>query len=234
MANRPKYVHTGHRQRLKQRYLAEGLDAFNEHQMLELLLFFAVPQGDTNELAHRLLEHYGSLLGVFEAEYEDLQNIAGVGAHTALLLTLMPNMWRYYQLVRYKPRTAFANRVEIADYVKHLFIGAKYEAFYLICLDTRNKVTRATKINEGTVDNVIIEPRTVVEVALRYKAKNVVLAHNHPGGSLKPTSTDLHLTNRLVNVLYGLGIGVLDHIIVADGAYLSFWEKGLLSGVNQI
>lgn len=234
MGNKPKSLHAGHRQRLKQRYLSDGLDSFNEHQILELLLFFGLPQGDTNELAHRLLTHYGSLPAVLEADYEDLQRVNGMGAHSALLLTLLPNLWRYYQLSRGKPRTAFNNRAEIADYTKNLFIGAKYEVFYLICLDTRNKVTQASKICEGTIDHVNLEPRLVAEAALRHKAKNVVFAHNHPGGSLKPTSTDMFLTNQLAAVLSGLGIGVLDHIIVADGNYLSFWEKGLLSGADQI
>jgi len=228
MADKPRNIHSGHRQRLKQRYLAEGLDSFAEHQILELLLYFALPQGDTNELSHRLIDHYGSLPAIMEAGYDDLQRVDGVGPHTALLLTLLPDLWRYYQLARGKPRDIFNNRAEMIEYVKHLFIGADNEIFYLICLDTRNRVTRAVKINEGSLDNVGIEARAVAEAALRHKAKNVILAHNHPGGSLKPTSADIHFTNQLAAVLAGLDIGVLDHIIVAEDAYVSFWEKGLL------
>ena len=229
MADKPDNIHTGHRQRLKQRYLAEGLDSFDEHQVLELLLYYALPQGDTNELGHRLIKHYGSLPAIVDAGFEDLQRVEGVGPHTALLLTLLPDLWRYYHLARGKPRDVFNSRAAMTEYVRHLFIGAGNEAFYLICLDTRNQVTRAVRINEGSVDSVGIEARIVAEAALRYKAKNVILAHNHPGGSLKPTSADLHITGQLTVALLGLDIGVLDHIIVAGDEYLSFWEKGLLT-----
>lgn len=228
MAEQPKNPHAGHRRRLKQRYLDEGLDSFTEHQILELLLFYALPQGDTNPLAHRLLEYYGSLAAVLDAEYEDLQQLTGLGPHAALLLSLLPDLWRRYRLSAQSPRPAFSNREQVAQYVQTLFIGSTYEVFYLICLNKRNLVTQAVKINEGTLDGVGIEPRLVAEAALRHRAKNVILAHNHPGGSLKPTSTDLYLTNQLAAVLAGLDIGVLDHIIVAGDQYLSFWEKGLM------
>jgi len=231
MADKRQNIHAGHRQRLKQRYLEEGLDSFTEHQVLELLLFYALPQGDTNDLAHELINSYGSLPAVLEASYEDLRRFKGVGTHTALLLTLLPDLWRYYHLQRAQPRAVLHNRTKLAEYVVNLFIGEGYEVFYLICLDARNQVTRAVKINEGTLDNVGIEPRLVAEAALRHKAKNVILAHNHPAGTLKPSTTDLHLTSQLAAVLAGLEIGVVDHIIVANHKYLSFWEKGLLPGV---
>jgi DNA repair protein RadC len=222
-------IHAGHRQRLKQRYLEEGLAYFSEHQVLELLLYYGLPQGDTNVLAHDLIERYGSLPAVLEAGYEDLRQVKGLGAHTALLLTLLPDLWRYYQLARSKPRAVIHDRRELAEYVTHLFIGEGHELFYLICLDARNNVTRAYKINEGALDSVGLEPRAVAEAALRYKAKSVVLAHNHPGGSLKPSAGDINITGQLIAALGALDIVVLDHIIVAGGKYFSFAEKGLLS-----
>ena len=231
MTDKLKNKHAGHRQRMKQRFLNEGLTSFNEHQVLELLLYYGLPQGDTNNMAHDLIERYGSLPAVLEADYEDLRQVKGLGAHTALLLTLMPDLWRYYQLARGKPRDVIRNRKELAEYVTKLFIGESYELFYLVCLDARNKVTRAVKINEGTLDTVGIEPRLVVETALRYKARNVILAHNHPGGSLKPSAADTYLTSQLALALAGLGIGVLDHFIVVNDTYLSFLEKGILPGI---
>lgn len=223
--------HSGHRERLRQRYRQEGLDNFSEHQILELLLFYSFRQQDTNELAHSLLAQFGSLAGVFDAEYEDLLQVKGVGANTALLLSLLPDVLRRYQMSLHAPRPSFQDRAAVARYVKNLFIGVQNEVFYLICLNKRNTVTQEVKINEGTVDSVTLEPRLVVEAALRCKAKNVIFAHNHPGGSLKPSSTDLHLTNRLAGILLGVGIEVIDHIIICGDQYLSFYEKGLLPRV---
>ena len=221
-------MHAGHRQRLKQRYIEEGLASFSEHQVLELLLYYGLPQGDTNALAHELLERYGSLPAVLEAAYEDLRQLKGLGAHTALLLTLLPDLWRYYQLARAKPRTAIHSREELTAYAANLFIGEGCELAYLICLDARNNVLRALKISEGALDSVGLETRAVAEAALRHQAKSVILAHNHPGGSLKPSASDISLTKQLSAALAALDITVLDHIIVADGKSLSFAEKGLI------
>lgn len=233
MAKREDHPHAGHRQRLKQRYLSSGLDAFEEHEVLELLLFFALPYQDTNDLAHRLINHYGSFAAVLDAEYNDLRSLHGVGPNTALLLSLLPDLCRFYLLSRQGSKLSFTSHKEIGEYVSKLFIGAANEMFYLICLDKCNRVTQAAKINEGTLDSVGVEPRTVAEAALRHKAKNVVLAHNHPGGSLKPTSSDMYLTTQLTAVLAGLDIGIVDHIIVAGDKYLSFWEKGLLPSAER-
>ena len=221
-------IHAGHRQRLKQRYVEEGLASFSEHQVLELLLYYGLPQGDTNRLAHQLIERYGSLPAVLEADYEDLRQLKGLGDHTALLVSLLPDLWRYYQLARGKPRAGINNRKELAAYVTHLFIGETQESLYLICLDARHQVLRAVKINEGAPDNVGLNPRAIAEAALRYKATAVVLAHNHPGGSLKPSAADLQLTEQLTAALGALDIEVLDHLIVTGGTYLSFAERGLL------
>jgi DNA repair protein RadC len=227
--NQPiKNPHVGHRSRLKQRYLDEGLDSFSEHQILELLLFYGIPQKDTNKIAHRLLEKFGSFAAVLDAKYEDLLHIGGLNPHAAFLLSSLPDVWRRYQLAQQAPRIYFGDRKDVANYVVNLFIGSTYETFYLICLNQRNCVTKAIKVNEGTLDGVGIEPRLIAEAALRQQAKSVILAHNHPGGSLKPTQTDIYLTNHLAQVLLGLGIEVIDHFIVAGGQYLSFYEKGLL------
>jgi len=228
MAAKLDNIHAGHRQRLKQRYLDEGLASFSEHQVLELLLYYGLPQGDTNALAHDLLERYGSLPAVLEAGHEDLRQLKGLGAHTALLLTLLPDIWRYYQVARAKPRAAINSRQELAAYAERLFIGEARELAYLICLDARNNVLRALKLSEGALDSVGLEARAVAEAALRHQAKSVVLVHNHPGGSLKPSAGDISLTKQISAALAALDITVLDHIIVAGGTHLSFVEKGLL------
>ncbi len=222
--------HTGHRQRMKELCLAEGLDSFPPHQVLELLLFYAVPYRDTNELAHRLLARFGSFAGVLNADYQDLLEVPGVGANTASLLTLMPEFFRRYQTDPGQGPIRLSDRERLLDYIKGLFIGYGHECFYLICLDTQNRVNQAALINEGTLDQVTIYPRIVVEAALRHKAKSVVLAHNHPGGAMRPTASDVQLTQHIAAVLTEIGITVLDHLIINGANYFSFHEKGLLAG----
>ena len=221
-------IHKGHRQRVKERYLAEGLDAFEDYQALEFLLFYAIPYRDVNDLAHRLLQKYGSLAAVMEADYYDLKSIPGIGANAAMLLSAIPSLSRAYQLDKGIKRTALDSSAALGEYAVSLFIGRTYEVFYLICLDSQNRVNHAALIHEGSINEVAIYPRIVVETAIRHKAKSVVLVHNHPGGSLRPTSSDMDLTWRLVDIMKEISISVVDHIIVSNSRYLSFAEKGLL------
>ena len=223
-----KNLHKGHRQRVKDRYIAESLDSFEDHQVLELLLYYAIPYRDINDLAHRLLDKYGSLSGVFEADYYDLRTVSGIGANTAMLLTMVPSLSRVYQLDKWGKKPIMGSTAALGEYAVNLFIGRTYEVFYLICLDAQNRVNHAALIYEGSINEVAIYPRIVVETAIRHKAKNVVLVHNHPGGSLQPTSSDMDLTWRLVDIMKDISISVVDHIIVSNSSYLSFAEKGLL------
>ena len=225
---RQKNLHKGHRQRVKDRYIAESLDSFEDHQVLELLLYYAIPYRDINDLAHRLLDKYGSLSGVFEADYYDLRTVSGIGANTAMLLTMVPSLSRVYQLDKWGKKPILGSTAALGEYAVNLFIGRTYEVFYLICLDAQNRVNHAALIYEGSINEVAIYPRIVVETAIRHKAKNVVLVHNHPGGSLRPTSSDMDLTWRLVDIMKDISISVVDHIIVSNSSYLSFAEKGLL------
>lgn len=228
--NKAENLHSGHRQRLKERALYEGLDSFQSHQLLELLLFYALPYRDTNELAHRLLSRFGSFSGVLNADYEDLVSVEGIGPHAASLLTLMPDFFRRYHSDQAAPQPQLNTRAKIIDYAVGLFIGCDHERFYMICLDTQDRVVQAALINEGTLDQVTVYPRVVVETALRHRAKTVVLAHNHPGGALRPTAADVQLTQHIAALLAEIGITVQDHLIVAVDKYYSFQEKGLLGG----
>lgn len=220
--------HIGHRQRLKNRYLAEGLDSFEDHQVLELLLFFAIPYRDTNNLAYDLLDEFGSLAGVLEAEPHELTRVKGIGSNASVFLNLVPHICRRYQQDKWGKKPLLDTSSALGEYAVTLFIGHTHEVFYLICLDAQNRLTHAALTQSGTINEVVVYPRIVVETALRHKAKSVVLAHNHPGGSLKPTAADMDLTWCLVDAMKHINIPVVDHIIVAGGRYISFVEKGLL------
>jgi len=221
-------VHAGHRERLKQRCLEEGLDSFNDHQALELLLFYAVPYRDTNELAHRLLQYFGSFSSVLDAEYHELLSVDGVGPNTAMLLSSLPEFFRRYQQGHFGPQISMKSISEIGRYAVSLFMGEKYERFYLICLDGQHNLIKAALLSEGSLGSVSVYPRIAVETALRHHAAAVVLAHNHPGGGMQPSAGDMQVTASICEAMKTIDIAVLDHIVVAKDRYFSFYEMGLL------
>lgn len=221
-------MHEGHRNRLKNRFLEEGLDGFEDHQILELLLFYAIPRRDTNEIAHSLIKKYGSLSGVLEADPRDLANTPGLGENSAILLSLIPSLARVYHKDRWGIRPTLNSTAKAGEYILTLFAGRPYEVFYLICLDAQLHVISPALVHEGTIDQAPIYPRLIVETALRHKAHSVILAHNHPGGSASPSPQDIEVTHKIRSALEGISISVLDHIIAAGESYVSCSEKGLL------
>lgn len=221
-------MHEGHRRRLKNRFLKEGLDSFEDHQILELLLFYAIPRRDTNELAHSLIKKYGSLSGVFEADPKELSTTPGLGDNSAVLLSLIPSLARIYFKDRWGARPNLNSTAKAGEYILTLFAGRPYEVFYAICLDAQHNVIYPALVHEGTIDQAQVYPRLIVETALRHKAHSVILAHNHPGGSPIPSPQDIEVTKRIRIALEPISISVLDHIIAAGEEYVSCMEKGLI------
>lgn len=219
-------VHKGHRERLKTRFLEEGLDNFTEVQALELLLFYAIPQGDTNPLAHALLNRFGSLARVLEADVEDLKKVKGIREHSATLLHLVTQLGRYYQV-------NCAQRVEILDsleacgaYLMPYFFGRTRETVFLLCLDAKCKVLCCREVGEGSVNAASISVRNVVETALAANATTVVLAHNHPSGVAVPSEEDVQTTRRIAAALRAVEVHLADHVVVAEGDYISLAQSG--------
>jgi DNA repair protein RadC len=227
-------IHAGHRERLRTRFLEEGLDGFEDHQVLELLLFHVVPRGDTNPTAHRLMQRFGSLSAVLEADPKDLARVEGVGAKVAAFLAMIPQITRRYhqdRVTRDAPRLTSSEAV--AEYLIPLMTGRPEEVFYVLCLNSQNRLVYPALVGQGTVKEAHVNPRHVVEEALRHRAANVVLAHNHPGGSAKPSNADHRLTALLVQTLGAIGIPVLDHVIVAGQHTFSFAREGVLPKYKQ-
>lgn len=220
--------HGGHRQRMKARFLEEGLGSFSAHQALELTLFYGVPQKDTNETAHRLLTRYGSISGVFNADYAELSCEPGVGPHAALLLKLIPELTRLYMKDRWKERPKITDTKMAGQFASTLFIGAEREEFYMICLDTQNRVIMPVLVGSGTLNEAMVYPRLVIEHALRHNSAAVILSHNHPGGSTEPSLPDIELTKKLKAALAVISVKVADHIIVSGEKYLSLAERRLV------
>lgn len=222
-------LHSGHRERLRTRFQEEGLDSFEAHQILELLLFQVIPRGDTNPIAHRLMKRFGSLSAVLEADPKDVASIEGIGEKAALFLSMIPQVTRRYFLDRVlRDRPKLNSSETVADYLIPLMAGRPEEVFYVLCLDTQCQVIYPALISEGTVKEAAVYPRHVVEVAIRHRAASVILAHNHPAGTVKPSQQDHQLTKLLVQALGPLDIKVLDHIIVAEDQAFSFARESIL------
>jgi len=219
-------VHAGHRQRVKERFLKEGLDNFSDIQVLELLLFYAIPQKDTNPIAHALLERFGSLPQVMEASVEELEKVPGVGHNAALLLSLAPAVGRYYMVQRARKATILNTIEACGDYLKSFFIGRRTEVVYLLCLDAKCKVLACREVGEGSVNSASVPIRRIVEMALAANATTVVLAHNHPSGFAFPSKEDVATTRRVAAALSVVDIALADHIIVADDDYVSLAQNG--------
>ena len=219
-------LHEGHRQRLKDRFLKEGLDNFTEVQVLELLLFYAIPRIDTNPLAHRLLDRFGSLSKVLDASMEELLKVEGMGRNSATLLHLATDLGRYYLVNRTMQNKFLTTTEDCGEYLMPRFHGRVNETVFLLCLDAKCKLLDCREVSEGSVNSAGVSPRRVVELALASNATTVVLAHNHPSGIAVPSKEDVQTTYRVEAALDAVEIVLADHIIVSDGDYISMVQSG--------
>ena len=220
-------LHDGHRQRLIQRFLEEDLDNFEPHNVLELLLFYAIPRKDTNELAHVLMDTFGSLKGVFDAPYEELIKVTGIGPNTAALLKLVPSLTRTYYSS--DARSVILDTSEKSgEYFLPYYIGQTEEVVRLACLDAGGKVISNQILHRGSANAAEVNIRKIVNIALRNNAMGVILAHNHPGGLPLPSEEDVATTKSIREALMPMGILLMDHIIVAGQDYVSMARSGIV------
>ena len=219
-------IHKGHRSRLKQRFLEEGLDSFTDIQALELLLFYGVPRQDTNPIAHRLLDRFGSLSQVLEASPEELRRVEGVGENAAALLTLVTQFARFYQVDCAQRVKCLTTLEACGEYLTPYFFGRNKETVFLLCLDAKCKVLCCKEVGEGSVNSTSVSIRKIVETALASNATTVILAHNHPSGVALPSEEDIQTTRRVAAALQAVEIVLADHIVVADGDFVSMTQSG--------
>lgn len=222
--NTNKNVHEGHRDRLRQRFLDEGLDNFQDHNVLELLLFYSIPRKDTNEEAHNLIDTFGSLSGVFNASYEDLCKVKGIGENSATLIKMMPELFKKYEVDIINNDDVVLNKSElIAKYVSSYFKGLTTEKMYLLCLDSACRVLSFNLISEGIVNATPLNIRTIMEISLKYNASQLILVHNHPSGIVAPSRNDIDATMGIQDLMRKMGMKLSDHIIIGHGDdYFSF------------
>lgn len=220
-------LHKGHRQRMKEQFVHYGAEPFSDHQLLELLLFYAIPRKDTNPLAHRLINEFHSLAGVMDASVEELMRVEGISEHSAILINLMPQMIRRYQTSLASRGTRLTSLRDIADYLKPYFFAARQEMVYLLSLDNTGRVLGCDLLSEGSINRAQLDYGKVAQTALNRRAVAVVLAHCHPLGEAEPSTADRITTEQCKRVLEMLHIQLVDHLIFADENWCSIGRIGI-------
>ena len=219
-------IHDGHRQRLKERFRTGGLDNFTDVQVLELALYYCIPRRDTNPIAHALIEHFGSLSQVLEASVEELQKVPGIGEGTAVYLSLLTQIGRFYLVDRSQREEILPTLDKCGEYLVPRFFGRSTGTVFLLCLDANCKVLCCREVGQGSVNSAGISVRKIVETALGVNATTVVLAHNHPSGLALPSAEDIITTRRVAAALAAVEVHLADHVVVADGDYVSMVQSG--------
>ena len=219
-------LHEGHRKRMKERFIKSGLDDFAPHNILELLLFYSIPRGDTNPVAHRLIDTFGSLSGVFDATPEELAKVDGVGENSAILISMIPQIARKYLEDKADTANIVGGCSDIGAFLLPKFVGRTNEALMMVSIDNKNKIISCSVVAEGTVDSAKVSRRKIMEEAMKVKATRVILAHNHPCGVAVPSSEDVVMTKEIGRLFAQVGIELVDHIIVANDDYVSMAASG--------
>ena len=221
-------MHDGHRERIKKRFLEQGLDGFDDHNVLELLLFYALPRQDTNPLAHALLDHFGSLDAVLEAPREELLKVPGIGENAATLLQLVPAVSRRYEMTKNDFGEILDSTQKAGDYLTARYLYERDEVVCVICLDAKRRVLCCKNLFRGDVNSAGVSVRKIAELAIAKNASAVILSHNHTSGIALPSREDEQTTKRIKTALEAMNIELLDHIIVAGDDYISMAESKLL------
>lgn len=216
-----KNIHAGHRERLRSSFIENGADSFRTHQLLELLLFYAIPYKDTNPIAHELISRFGSLRGVLEAQIEELEAVPGVGRSAAIMIhSIFDYVGSYLDSDR-DDELCFNYVRKIGRYFLKFYEGSSDEFVMLMLLDNRNSLISCSKVFDGDVSSAALHPSILIERAILAHASSAVIAHNHPHGMAIPSSNDLDTTRELARAFAASGINLMDHIIIANSDFCS-------------
>jgi len=222
-------MHDGHRERMKKRFREHGLDSFSDIEALETLLFYALPRKNTNELAHILLERFGSFRGVLEADYSELCEVDGIGENAATLLSLVTEMnIRYLKSGRPQGKSLFDTE-SAGEYILPLFAYQKRETAYMLFLDNAGKLISCCELGKGIVNRVEVSARAIIENAIKTNASRVILTHNHLSGTALPSRDDYISTDGIRAALKMVDVELIDHIIVCDNDFVSLRDSGYWS-----
>ena len=234
MADKPKHRHAGHRERMKAEFLARGLEGWPDHRVLELLLFYTIPQGDVNDLAHELVERFGSLAGVLDASVEELKKVKGVGDHTAVFLRMLPAVLGRYQGARTRLSAIINSPEEAYAWLEPYFFGARNEMVYVLCLDGKRQVLGVRKVAEGSIELAEVNTRRIAEEAIGLRAAQIYVAHNHVSNLAIPSQADWLTTDTLRGALRPNGIEHIAQQVFVDGDMVSRKDSEHLKGLQYV
>lgn len=215
-----KGIHDHHRERMRERVKCGGLSSFAEHELLEMMLYYSIPRGDTNELAHLLMNRFGGFNEIIEASVDELRDVKGIGESSAVLVKLMEEIIRRYVSLYSPEVTRYDTLLKVANYIWPRFLGLNRECLYMMLFNNKMAMIDCSLICEGTVNAAKLHPRVVLEKAFRKNAATAILAHNHPHGMSMPSEGDIALTKLLFEDLAMVGITLLEHIVVAENQFL--------------
>jgi len=218
----------GHRLRIRKKYLEHGLDVFQDYEVVELLLDFVARQKDMKPIAKVLVNQFGSFQGVLDASDEDLLDIDGIGESALVLIRFVKDAGARYLLQASKFRISKENQRDLAQYCRLCMGHLQDEEFHMFSYNTQYQLIKEDILSKGTVDQSIVYPRKVIELALKNKASSIVFCHNHPDGNLEPSDQDKTITRALQLAARTVNINVHDHLIVSSSGYFSFREHHLI------
>ena len=228
MAKDTVSLHSGHRSRMRERILREGLSSLEDHEILEYLLYHVISRQNTNELAHRLLNRFGTLSGVLEAPMEELSSVEGVGVTAAMFLHSYPEMFHLYQLDKAKKVRRLCSFPEIGEYALSWLSGQKREQVLFVLLDAMNRILFSEIVYEGSTSMSEIYTRDLVRRATRFDASSAILAHNHPSGEFCTSREDIETTEKVSEALQQVEVMLIDHVIVGGSDFVSLASIGCL------
>ncbi|MBA7604403.1 hypothetical protein ES703_11523 [subsurface metagenome] len=223
-----KEASVGHRKRLRERFIKSGLRGFHDYEIIELLLTLGSPRKDCKPQAKEVIKRFKTLRAALSASPEELQQIEGIGPHSALGIKLVSEVAREFLKQKIVAKPAYKSAREIFDYLYHSMRDLKKELFKVIYLNSQNQIIDIADLAEGMVDRGAVSPREVIESAIRYNAVSLILVHNHPSGNPEPSQSDQQITRDLVFAGGIMQIRVLDHIIIGENKYYSFAVEGLI------
>lgn len=221
----PKHIHTGHRKRVKTEFQVRGVAGWPDNRILELLLFYAIPQGDVNPLAHELVDRFGSLDRVLDALPEELMKVKGMGEHSITLLKLIPAVMGRYLEERTGPGQIIHTVEEAGNVLAPYFYGSRNEMVYVLCLDAKERLLGAKKLSEGNLSNSDVTIRRAAEECMALQASFCYLAHNHVSGIALPSPEDVNTTDVVRAALAPLGVRLVDHLVFVDGDMVSIRQS---------
>lgn len=221
-------LHDGHRERMRERFKQTGFNGMQEHEMLEMLLYYSVPRMNTNEFAHELIARFGTLANVFEADYDELQKVKGIGENSAFLIKMMLPLFNAYSKSPDRKKTIkFNGSNAVGEYLVKYYSCITNELVVVLCVDPAGKLLTVEKISEGDAASCYVNLRKIVETVVRNpQTANVIIAHNHPKGMPLPSREDINATSEIIKMLQNMNIRLADHIIVADGTFTSMSSSG--------